>query len=116
MKTVRFELDGLEAATDAFAAAWRTGRAENEARIGFQSPELLWKVLTAKRWELLQLFAGKGTLTIRDLARRLGRDVKAVHGDVHALLDAGVIERGQNGRGVHFPYDTIHVDFVLKAA
>ena len=116
MKTVRFELEGLDAAAHAFSAAWQTGRAEAEARIGFQSPELLWKVLTAKRWELLQALAGQGTLAIRELARRLGRDVKGVHGDVRALLDAGVIEQGSNGRGVRFPYDAIHVDFVLKAA
>jgi predicted transcriptional regulator len=47
------------------------------------------------------------------LARRVGRDVKAVHGDVHALLDAGVLERAEDGRIV-FLYDTVHVDFVLE--
>ena len=116
MKTVRFELDGLEAAAKGFSAAWRTGRAETDARIAFQTPELLWRVLTARRWELLQALAGRGTLSTRELARRVGRDVKGVHGDVRALIDAGVLEQGPNGRGVLFPYDAIHVDFVLKAA
>jgi hypothetical protein len=41
--------------------------------------------------------------------------VKAVHGDVRALLDAGVLERDDAGRVV-FPYDAVHVDFVLAAA
>ena len=39
----------------------------------------------------------------------MNRDVKAVHGDVHALLDAGVIEQTVDGRIV-FPFDAIHVD------
>lgn len=51
-------------------------------------------------------------MTIRETARRLGRDVKAVHSDVHALLDAGVLERTDDGRVVS-PYDAAHVDFIL---
>jgi len=39
-------------------------------------------------------------MTIREVARRVGRDVKAVHGDVHALLNAGVLERTDDGRRV----------------
>jgi hypothetical protein len=38
-----------------------------------------------------------------------------VHGDVHALLEAGVIDRTGEGLVV-FPYDAVHVDFMLKAA
>jgi predicted transcriptional regulator len=85
------------------------------SRITFASLELLWNTLTAKRWEILKAMTGQGALTIREVARRVGRDVKAVHGDVHALLDAGVLERDEKGHVV-FPYDAIHVDFVLEAA
>lgn len=84
-------------------------------RISFASVELLWKVLTAKRWELLKAMTGQGALTIREAAGRAGRDVKAVHGDVHALLDAGMLDRTQDGR-IIFPYDTVHVDFTLTKA
>jgi hypothetical protein len=35
--------------------AWKTGKAEQSARIAFASPALPWRVLTAKRWELLKL-------------------------------------------------------------
>jgi predicted transcriptional regulator len=66
---------------------------KQRARISFATPELLWKVLTAKRWDLLKVLAGQDPLAIREIARRLGRDVKAVHGDVHALLDAGLLDR-----------------------
>jgi len=85
------------------------------ARISFATPELLWKVLTAKRWELLKAMAGQGPLTIRETARRVGRDVKAVHGDVHALLDAGLLDRA-DGRRIVFPFDAVRVDFTLHAA
>jgi predicted transcriptional regulator len=57
---------------------------------------------------------GAGALSIREIARRVERDVKAVHADVHALLNAGIISKTAEGRIV-FPFDTIHVDFVLKA-
>lgn len=85
------------------------------ARISFATPELLWKVLTAKRWELLKAMAGQGPLTIRETARRVGRDVKAVHGDVHALLDAGLLDK-TDGKRIVFPFDAVRVDFTLHAA
>lgn len=88
---------------------------KQRARISFATPELLWRVLTAKRWDLLKVLAGQGPLAIREIARRLGRDVKAVHGDVHALLDAGVLDRADDGRIV-FRFDAVHVDFTLHAA
>jgi predicted transcriptional regulator len=54
-------------------------------------------------------------MTIREAARRVGRDVKAVHGDVRALLDCGVLRRTETGLIV-FPYDAVHVDVTLRAA
>jgi predicted transcriptional regulator len=43
------------------------------------------------------------------------RDVKAVHGDVHALLQVGILQKTDNGL-INFPFDAIHVDFMLNAA
>lgn len=93
----------------------KSGRGEHEARIGFASPELLWRVFTAKRWELLKAMTGAGPLSIREAARRVGRDVKAVHGDMKALLSAGVIVRTTDG-AVEFPFDAVKVEFLLRAA
>ena len=83
--------------------------------ISFDSPELLFKVISGKRWDLLKVMTGAGPMTIREAARRMRRDVKAVHGDVHALLNAGLLQKTEDGRIV-FPYDSVHVDFLLKAA
>ncbi|BAP89823.1 uncharacterized protein E1O_26920 [Burkholderiales bacterium GJ-E10] len=98
-----------------FARAWKTGKAERAARISFASPELLWDVLTAKRWDLLKALCGIGPVSIREAARRVHRDVKAVHGDVTALLNAGVLQRTDTGQ-IIFPYETVKVEFLLKAA
>ena len=85
------------------------------AFISFESPELLFKVISGKRWELLKVMTGAGPMTIREAARQMQRDIKAVHGDVQALLKAGILQKNEKGRIV-FPYDAVHVDFMLKAA
>jgi predicted transcriptional regulator len=98
-----------------FVRVWQSGKAEKSARISFATPELLWKVLTAKRWELLKAMCGAGPMSIREAARRVERDVKAVHGDVTALLKAGVLDRVEDGR-VIFPFEAVKVEFLLHAA
>jgi len=97
------------------ARVWKTGKAEKSARISFATPELLWQVLTAKRWELLKALCGAGPVSIREAARRVGRDVKAVHGDVTALLNAGVLDRAEGG-GIVFPFEAVKIEFMLQAA
>lgn len=113
MKTVTLEVASREDVTRRALAAFKSKK--QQARISFASPELLWKVLTAKRWELLKVMAGGGAMTIREAARRLGRDVKAVHGDVHALLSAGLLDKTSEGR-IEFRFDAVRVDFTLRAA
>jgi predicted transcriptional regulator len=98
-----------------FVRVWNSGKAEKSARISFATPELLWKVLTAKRWELLKAMCGAGPISIREAARRVERDVKAVHGDITALLNAGVLDRVEDGRVV-FPFEAVKVEFLLHAA
>jgi predicted transcriptional regulator len=58
---------------------------------------------------------GAGPITLREAARRVERDVKAVHGDVHALLNAGILQKTEDGRIV-FPFVAVRVNFVLQAA
>jgi len=98
-----------------FVQGWKTGKGQKAARISFATPELLWEVLTAKRWEILKALCGAGPVSIREAARRVGRDVKAVHSDVTALLKAGILERVESGK-VEFPYEAVKVEFLLQAA
>ncbi len=88
---------------------------EQDAHISFSSVDLLWQTMTRKRWELLKIMTGKGAISIRETSRLVERDVKSVHSDVHALLDAGVIQRTADGKIV-FPYEAVHVDFMLTSA
>ena len=98
-----------------FTEAWRSGKAQKSTRISFATPELLWQVLTARRWDLLKALCGAGPVSIREAARRVSRDVKAVHGDVTALIAAGVLNRADGG-GIEFPYEAVKVEFLLQAA
>ena len=113
MKTVTLQIASLQEvkrrAQDAFKGK------KQGARISFATPEVLFRLMTAKRWELIRAMAGAGPLTIREAARRVNRDVKAVHGDVHALLNAGVLQKTVAGL-VIFPFDAIRVDVMLRAA
>ena len=113
MRTVTLQVARLEEvkrrARDAFK-----GRKQG-SRISFATPELLFRLLTAKRWQLIRALAGAGPVTIREAARRLNRDVKAVHGDVHVLLNAGILQKTADGLIV-FPFDAIRVDVMLRAA
>lgn len=113
MTTVTLEVASREVVRHRTLEAF-SGRAHGH-RISFATPELLWRVLTLKRWEILKLMTGEGELALREIARRAGRDVKAVHRDVHALLDAGIVRRTDSG-GFEFPYDGVKVEFELRAA
>jgi len=115
MKTVTLDVRSPSEAMADFAQAWKSEKSQKNARISFATPELLWKVLTEKRWELLKALCGAGPVSIREAARRVGRDVKAVHGDVTALLNVGVLTRTDDGR-VIFPFEAVKVEFLLQAA
>jgi predicted transcriptional regulator len=113
MSTVTISVSSREDVNRRFEAAFR-GEPQGE-HISFASTELLWSILSPKRLEIVQAMTGEGPMSIREAARRVGRDVKAVHGDIHALLKAGILDRTDEGRVV-FPYDAIHVDFMITKA
>jgi len=70
--------------------------------------------MTRKRWEILKALIRQGAVSIREVSRLVKRDVKGVYGDVHALLDAGVIQKAAEGM-IIFRYDAVHVDFMLTS-
>jgi len=113
MRTVTLEVSSPEETNRRLERAFAGER--QGAFISFDTPALLFKVLTHKRWELLAAMTGAGPMSLRAAARRVGRDVKTVHGDVHALLDAGILHKTEQGRIV-FPFDAVRVRFMLRAA
>ena len=107
---------GISSADDSKQRMLRAFQGELQgSHISFATPELLSKTITPKRWDVLRTMTGAGPVAIREVARRVGRDVKSPHGDIRALLQAGLLDRSADGRVV-FPYDEVHVDFVLRAA
>ena len=115
MKTVILEVRSLKETLAEAACAMDTGCSQPEARIAFATPELLWEVLTVRRWELLKALCGAGPVSVREAAHRVGRDTKAVHRDVTALLKAGVLRHAPDDR-IEFPFDAVKVEFLLQAA
>jgi predicted transcriptional regulator len=113
MTTVTIGVSDLDEALERTAAAFR-GEFQGE-RISFASVDLLWKTLTPRRWALLRAMAGQGPIPVRALSRLIGHDVKTTHGDVQALLTAGVLQKDDAGQPV-FPYDAVHVDFTISRA
>ncbi|SAK52903.1 Helix-turn-helix domain protein [Caballeronia temeraria] len=81
----------------------------------YATPELLFRTFTTPRWQIIRAMTGAGPMSIRELSRRLERDVKGVHRDVKALLEAGLLEHDEHG-AIVFPFHTVHVNFTLKAA
>jgi predicted transcriptional regulator len=101
-----------ESLRNAIAVA-EAGREEEHRSLVFATHELFSKRLSVKRLDLMQVMLRAGPMSIRELARRAGRDIKAVHGDVQALIEAGLIEKTDTGQIV-FPYDEVHLDIVLR--
>ena len=83
--------------------------------LNFETPAQFFGQLTEKRWALVRTAQGKGELSVRELARLVERDVKRVHEDVVVLADLGLLERTGSG-GLICPYESMHIDMVLKAA
>ena len=103
----------LREAGAAFVGAWKTGASASDL-FTFSSPAQLFSVLSPKRWSLIERLQGLGPVSLRGLARALGRDVKRVHEDVGVLLERGLVE-WRAERKLVVPYEVIHADFDLRA-
>lgn len=118
MRTLQVHLATLaDVRREMAEAARRAERGETvkaAPSLNFQSYDEMHRVLAPPRLTIVKALAGQGSLSIREVARRVGRDVQAVHRDVTTLLNAGVIERTE--RGVEFPYDRIHFSFDVSVA
>src|ERR1041384_281359 len=77
--------------------AKRTRRYQGEIR-SFQSPAALFRVFSPARWTVIERLQELGPVSLRALARSLGRDVKSVHRDVKVLVEEGLIDRDEARR------------------
>ena len=92
-------------------AGLKSGEYQGET-LNFETPGAFFSRLTERRWQLLDALLGSGTVGVRELARRLSRDVKRVHEDAAALVELGLIEKDERG-ALNCPFENIHVDMVM---
>ena len=83
--------------------------AQTSPGLYFPTVDDLFKTIGGKRWEILQTLAGQGEIGVRELARRVNREVKSVHRDTELLVAGGVIEKTDQGKLV-FPYSRIGLE------
>jgi predicted transcriptional regulator len=82
--------------------------------LNFETAGSFFGKLTACRWALVHALQGQGPLSVRELARRVARDVRRVHDDVEVLAKLGLFERTESG-GVVCPFQAVHIDMRLTA-
>ena len=116
MSDVKITVGGAieDLAGRSFVDAWhRAERGESfrERRLAFESWDALSRVLTGKRMELLRYVHRRPQISIRALAKALGRDYSNVHADVQALMAAGLLEVSDSG--VRADYDAIETKIAI---
>ena len=87
---------------DAWKRAERGKRVKTAEQLNFENLETLLRTLPSGRWILLKTLCAKGPMSIRGLAKSLGRDYKNVHTDVRRLEHIGLISRTKDDK-VHVP-------------
>ncbi len=83
-------------------------------RVYFESAEVLSKVITRQRHNLLKVLHANGPLTVRALAAFLERDYKNMYEDVKILEGAGLIERDSKNH-LLAPYEKLTIELPLTA-
>jgi predicted transcriptional regulator len=109
METVTFTVADRATARQRLRNAFQ-GKKQG-AQITFESLELMFEIMTANRWQIVRALIGAGPVSIRETARRVGKDVSGVHKDVHALLNAGILRKAEDK--IEFPYGGVHLDATL---
>lgn len=118
MKVLNVRVASRENVRAGILKAWKEAEAGKSVKarhgLSFRSYEDMHRVLAPARLQIVQALAGQEPMSIREVARRIGRGIKGVHTDVTTLINAGVIDRSEEG--VSFPYDRIHLEVDIEAA
>jgi len=112
MSTLIIDVASIEDIKTSMQAAFR-GEPQG-CSYSFQNETDLLTTLNANRWAILKALTGAGPLGVRELARRVGRDVKGVHTDTRLLSQCGLIDKTDDGK-LHLPYDEVRLELVAKA-
>jgi predicted transcriptional regulator len=97
-----------------FVDAWhRAERGEltpenAERHVGFENFDAFSRIMTPRRVELLRHVHRHPARSIRALVIALGRDYRRIHADVHAPVEAGLLDRDDSG--LRADYDTVRME------
>lgn len=118
-RQIKIEVKEATESAQEFVKAWH--RAEQDKtpeqpveRLYFEDLGTLLKFLTPKRLEALRVLHGTGPLSIRALAKNLGRDYKNVYRDMQAMEQAGLVLRNDKNLLV-VPWQSILAEVPLAA-
>lgn len=88
---------------------------ETDYHLGFADAAHLFGELTPARLALVEALKCLGPVSIRALAKHLGRNYSNVHRDVTALLDLRLLARDEAGL-VSVPWDSVEIHMSLGGA
>jgi len=110
METVTLGVASREAVNNRLLDAFEG--TDQGPQVTFESAELLFRILTQRRCNIISSITGTGPVSVPEIARRVRRDVQAVDRDMRALFIAGIVELTNDG-SIIFRYAAVRVDFVL---
>ena len=100
-----------------FIAAWKAleaGKPVHADNVTFIDLASFMTAMSPKRLELMRHLRREGPMSIRRLARELGRDYKSVHGETSLLIQSGLIARTAEDE-VRVGWDRIVTELDLAA-
>lgn len=101
-KNIKIEIKNERESAQEFVKAWRMaeqGLAPEQPveRIYFNDLKTLLRFITPRRMEALAMVHEQGPVSVRGLAKLLGRDYKNVHKDMQEMERIGLVRRDSKG-------------------
>ena len=117
-KKITVRTGSLEEAAKEFIDVWHKIETEQPPKapiekISFKDQRLLFKMLTPKRFEILQHVHQQDGISIRSLAKELDRDYSNVHQDVKILHQLGLMIKNEKNDKYYVPWDVIVTEIPL---
>jgi predicted transcriptional regulator len=117
-KQIRIGIGDATLTAKRFIDVWKQAERGEKVRVehslNFESLETLLKTLTSARWVLLKVIRKSGPMSIRSLAKTIGRDYKNVHTDVKKMEAIGLIDRTKDDK-IKVPWDIVEARLRLAA-
>jgi hypothetical protein len=94
MKTLKIRIESLDEVEAAITEAVRSGRGETEAGLSFTSYDDMHRILSPRRLEIVRALAGRGAISMREVARPLDGGGVSSRNPLAELFGRAVIGSG----------------------